>query len=311
MVEGGEQAMNITTLILTISAGAALIATVFGWNAIGRWAWLSSRTQRRILEAETPDQHRESALRLPANTQERKLVEANIGMNALQFRMASLGLGLAGALISWFFFIPGLPALMIGGMLVYAPFAYLNERALSRGLRIDEHLPLALSRIAAGLQAGRGLDEVLETTGNSLPEGSPLTGELARAAQDIRTGSAMEAMSKMAERSPSPSLANVAMLLESYLRAGGGQYAGVVSEAAVQIQRVISVRNHARARAAQALQAARLIPLIMGGVLVMMSQDPATAESFRSVPVQIAIAIAMGVMLVGFLMMRREIRRVV
>ena len=302
--------MNIATLILTIAGGAAFAALLLGWQLVGRWALLSSRTQRRILEAEAPDL-KIQALRLSASSLERRLVEANIAMSATQFRLGSLGLGLAGALIAWAFFIPGLPALMIGGMLVYAPFTYLSERALSRGLRIDEHLPLALSRIAAGLQAGRGLDEVLETTGNSLPEGSPLTGELTKAARDIRSGSAMEAMSRLAERSPSPSLANVAMLLESYLRAGGGQYAGVVSEAAVQIQRVISVRNHARAKAAQALQAAKLIPLIMGGVMVMMSQDPATAESFRAIPVQIVIAVAMGVMLTGYLMMRREIRRVV
>ena len=61
--------------------------------------------------------------------------------------------------------------------------------------------------------------------------------ELIKAARDIRTGDSKEAMRKLAERSASPSLSNVAMLLESYLRAGGGQYAGVVSEAAVQIQR--------------------------------------------------------------------------
>ncbi|MBM3126284.1 MAG: hypothetical protein FJZ87_14650, partial [Chloroflexi bacterium] len=183
--------------------------------------------------------------------------------------------------------------------------------SLSRGLRLDEHLPVALSRIAAGLQAGRGLDEVLETTGRSLPEGSPLTEELIKAARDIRTGDAKEAMRKLAERSPSPSLANVGMLLESYLRAGGGQYGIVVSEAAVQIQRVIAVRNHARAKAAQALQAARLIPLIMGGVLVMMAGDPATAEAFLAPAVQIVVAGTMGVMLLGFLSMRREIRRVV
>ena len=118
-------------------------------------------------------------------------------------------------------------------------------------------------------------------------------------------------MQKLAERSASPSLANVAMLLESFVRAGGGQYAAVVSEAAVQIQRVIAVRNHARAKAAQALQSAKLIPLIMLGVLVMMASDPATAESFRTGTVQIVIAIAMDVMLLGFLQMRKEIRRVV
>jgi len=108
-------------------------------------------------------------------------------------------------------------------------------------------------------------------------------------------------MRKLAERSASASLANVAMLLESYLRAGGGQYATVrVPMAAVQIQRVISVRNHARAKAAQALQSAKMIPLIMLGVLVMMASDPATAESFPHRTVQIVIAIAMGVMLLGF-----------
>jgi len=79
----------------------------------------------------------------------------------------------------------------------------------------------------------------------------------------------------------------------------------------MQIQRLISVRNHARAKAAQALQTARLIPLIMGGVLVMMARDPATAESFRTPLVQVVIAVTMGVMLLGFLTMHREIRRVV
>jgi Flp pilus assembly protein TadB len=303
--------MNLTSIILIISFLASAIALILGWEFSGRWAFLSSRTQARLAQAETPIQKEEALSRLPAGSLERKLAEAGWRLTKTQFRLAGIGLGLTGALLAWRFFIPGLPALAIGGMLFYLPTLTLNERALSRGLRMDEHLPLALSRIAAGLQAGRGLDEVLETTGKSLPGNSPLAGELVKSAQDIRTGDAQEAMKKLAVRSASPSLANVAMLLESYLRAGGGQYAQVVSEAAVQIQRVISVRNHARAKAAQALQSAKLIPLIMLGVLVMMASDPATAESFRTGTVQFVIAVAMGVMLLGFLQMRKEIRRVV
>jgi Flp pilus assembly protein TadB len=303
--------MNMTNLIILISFLAAAIAVLFGWEVSGRWDFLSSRTQRRLQQAETPLLHEETITRLPAGSLKRNLLEAGWKISEIQFRLGSIGLGLAGALLSWRFFLPGLPALMISGMLAFLPGVTLKERALSRGLRIDEHLPLALSRISAGLEANRGLDEVLETVGLSLPDASPLTAELVKAAQDIRTGSAMEAMQKLAERSPSPSLGNVAMLLESFLRAGGGQYAAVVSEAAVQIQRIIAVRNHARARAAQALQSAKLIPLIMLGVLVMMAGDPATAESFRTGTVQVVIAIAMGVMLLGFLQMRKEIRRVV
>ena len=303
--------MNVTGLIFMIAflAGAAIL--VLGWELSGRWAFLSSRAQRRLQQAETPELHEQAFDRLPAGSLARKIAEAGWPLTVFQFRLGSLALGFLGAVLSWKFFVPGLPALVIGGMLAYLPTMTLNERALSRGLRMDEHLPLALSRIAAGLQAGRGLDEVLETTGNSLPEGSPLTAEFLKSAQDIRTGDAQEAMQKLAERSASPSLANVAMLLESYLRAGGGQYAAVVSEAAVQIQRVVSVRNHARAKASQALQSAKLIPLIMIGVLIMMASDSATASSFRTGAVQVVIAIAMGVMLLGFLQMRKEIRRVV
>jgi tight adherence protein B len=294
-----------------ISGLVGLIALLLGWEGSGRWAWLSTRAQRRLQRAETPNAQEEARLHLPPGSLERRLLEAGLPWTGLQFRLGSVLLGLIGTGLAWGLFVPGFPAIVAGLMLAFAPSAYLNERALSRGLRLDEHLPVALSRIAAGLQAGRGLDEVLETAGRSLPDGSPLTDELVKAARDIRTGDAREAMRKLSQRSASPSLANVGMLLESYLRAGGGQYGVVVSEAAIQIQRVIAVRNHARAKAAQALQAARLIPLVMGGVLVFMAGDPATAESFRTPAVQVVIAAAMGVMLLGFLSMRREIRRVV
>ncbi|MFA5872723.1 MAG: hypothetical protein WC832_02040 [Anaerolineales bacterium] len=303
--------MNVTSLIFLIAFLAGTAMLVLGWELKGRWAFLSSRAQRRLQQAETPVLRDQAFERLPAGSLGRRISEAGWPLTVLQFRLGSLGLGLVGALLAWKFFVPGLPALVLAGMLAYLPYVALQERALSRGLRLDEHLPLALSRIAAGLQAGRGLDEVLETTGRSLPEASPLTAELVKSAQDIRTGDAQEAMQKLAERSASPSFANVAMLLESYLRAGGGQYAMVVAEAAVQIQLVISVRNLARAKAAQALQSAKLIPIIMLGVLVMMAAYPATAESFRTGTVQIVIAISMSVMLLGFLQMCKEIRRVV
>lgn len=303
--------MDMTGLILLISFLVMVAAALAGWEVSGRWDFLSSRTQRRLQEANTPLMNEAAFNHLPINSLKRRLLEAGWKLSPGQFWMGSLAMGLIGTVLSWRFFLPGLPALVIGGMLAWLPSMTIKERALSRGLRMDEHLPLALSRISAGLEARRGLAEVLETVAPTLPEGSPLTPELLKAAQDIRTGEAQEAMQKLAERSPSPSLANVAMLLESFVRAGGGQYAAVVSEASVQIQRVIAVRNHARAKAAQALQSARLIPLIMIGVLVMMAADPATAESFRTVTVQGTIAIAMGVMLLGFLQMRKEIRRVV
>lgn len=301
--------LTLPVLIYSLAAAAALLVFPVAWKTLAHPAWLFSRTSRRLRQADTPET--ENSPQASIQSMERRLREAGLPFSTLQFRLASLGLGAIGILIAWWLFLPGLPAGMIGLLLGWAPYAWLDEHTRSRGLRLDQDLPLALSRIGAGLQAGRGLEIVLDTTAQSLPEESALAAELARTARDIRTGAADHAMRKLAERSASASLANLAMLLESYLRVGGAEYAAVVSESASQIQRIISVRNHARARAAQALEAARLIPLIMAGVLALMSQDPATAESFRDLLVQVVIVVAMGLMLTGYLMMRSEIRRVV
>jgi Flp pilus assembly protein TadB len=120
-----------------------------------------------------------------------------------------------------------------------------------------------------------------------------------------------EALRHLSQRSPSLSLANVALLLESFHRAGGGQYADVVSETALAIQNIIAIRNHASAKASQSLQAAKMIPPILGFVLFIMMTDPVTRDSFHMPLAQIVIALAMGVMLAGYLVMRNEVVKVV
>jgi Flp pilus assembly protein TadB len=188
-----------------------------------------------------------------------------------------------------------------------------NDRARGRGRKIDELLPIALSRIATGLQVTRGLDETLEEVAQSLlSEGpNPLSPELLKTAKDIRTKNADQALRALASRSPSLSLANVAMLLESYQRAGGGQYADVVSDTARAVQHIIAVRNHAQAKASQPLGAARMVPAMLGIVLLVMMNDPMTRESFQHPVVQIVLALAIGVMVLGYLVMRNDVLKVV
>jgi hypothetical protein len=85
----------------------------------------------------------------------------------------------------------------------------------------------------------------------------------------------------------------------------------VFSETATSIQRIIAVRTHAQAKAAQPLQSARLIPAMLGGVLLVMMSDPVTRASFREPMVQIVMALAIGVMVVGYLFLRNEVMKVV
>jgi len=301
-----------TILILLIAALIAGIVLVLGWEISGRWAYLSSRTVRRLKDSDSVERV-EALAALPKASLEHKLLEANWSLSPGQFRLLTTGLGLAGTLLAWAFFIPGLPALAVGGILASLPHAYLNERAKSRGRQIDAQLSLALSRMATGLQANHGLAEVLEQTANSLlAEGpNPLSPELLKTARDINVKDTEEALRDLAKRSPSLSLANVAMLLVSYHRAGGGQYADVISETAMAIQNIIAVRSHASAKASQPLQAAKIIPLILGGVLFVMMSDPVTRQSFSHPIAQIVMAGAMGCMLIGYLLMRDEVMKVV
>ena len=304
--------MDLMTTIYLITGIVMVIVVLIAWELSGRWAYLTSRSARRLHAAETVE-FVDGLADLPRGSLKYKLMEAQVNLSSIQFYLLTLGIGVTGTLLSWAFFIPGLPALAVGGVLAYLPFGYIQEKAGSQGRMIDEKLAIALSRIAPGLQVNRGLDEVLEEVAKSLnSEGpNPLTPELLKTAKDIRTRSTEQALKDLADRSPSLSLSNVAMLLESYHRAGGGQYARVFSETATSIQRIIAVRTHAQAKAAQPLQSARLIPAMLGGVLLVMMSDPVTRASFREPMVQIVMALAIGVMVVGYLFLRNEVMKVV
>jgi hypothetical protein len=304
--------LDLMTTITLIAGIVTSIILLIAWELSGRWVYLTSRSARRLHAAETVE-FVEGLTDLPKGSLKYKLLEAQVTLTPVQFSLIALGLGVIGTLLSWTFFIPGLPSLAVGGVLAYLPFGYVQEKARSRGQMIDEKLAIALSRIAPGLLVNRGLDEVLEEVARSLNvEGpNPLTPELLKTARDIRTRSTEQALRDLAKRSPSLSFANVAMLLESYHRAGGGQYARVFGEAATSIQRIIAVRTHAQAKATQPLQSAKLIPLMLGGVLLVMMGDPVTRASFSEPMVQIAMFLAIGVMLFGYLFMRSEVMKVV
>ena len=304
--------MELMTTIYMITGVVMAVVCLIGWEFSGRWAYLTSRASRRLLEAEST-QHLENLVQVPKDTLEYHLKESQLKLTPAQFYLLALGFGVLGTLLSWVIFIPGLPSLAIGIILAYLPFGYIHESARSRGRLIDEKLAIALSRITPGLQVNRSLADVLEEVAHSLnAEGSnPLSPELLLTAKDIRSRNLEGALRDLAKRSPSLSLANVAMLLESYQRSGGGQYAQVFSATATAIQRILAVRTHAQAKAAQPLQSARLIPAMLGVILLVMMNDPVTRASFAEPLVQVVMAIAMGVMLAGYLFMRSEVLKAV
>jgi len=265
------------------------------------------REKRRIGDLYTPEAAHNLS-QLPANSLEYKLLAAGIRLQPITFKLLCVAGAAAGAVITWAL-LPGLPAIAAGALVFYIPSAWLDDKVKSRGQAIDKLLPLAIGRITAGLLAGGAVPDVLEEVGNSLAvEGAnPLTPELLLTAAEMRNKNREEALVSLAARSPSTSLANLAYLLEGYLQAGGGAYARVLSSIAQKTQQILVARNRSQAKAGDAMVSAKVIPGVLALILAYLGQDPTIRGSLSAFPVQIAIAVGMGSMALGYSVMRSMI----
>jgi pilus assembly protein TadC len=211
----------------------------------------------------------------------------------------------SGVVIAWLF-LPGLPAIVIGGILFYVPGAWLDDHVKSRGRNIDQLLPIAIGRTAAGLLAGGSIPDVLQQVGESLEleKTNPLTPEFVLTASEMRIKDRVEALRGLASRSPSVSLANLAQLLEGYSEAGGRAYTGVLMDISNRVQQILIARNRAQAKAGDSLVSAKVLPAVLILILIYLSQDPMVHSSLSALPVQIVIGVTMAAMVGGYFIMR-------
>jgi tight adherence protein C len=188
---------------------------------------------------------------------EYKLLASGLNIKPVTFRILCIAAGVSGMVIAWLF-LPGLPAIVIGGILFYIPGAWLDDRVKSRGRNIDQLLPIAIGRTAAGLLAGGSVPDVLQQVGESLEleKTNPLTPEFVLTASEMRIKDRVEALRSLASRSPSVSLANLAQLLEGYTEAGGRAYTEVLMDISSRVQQILIARNRAQAKAGDSLVSA-------------------------------------------------------
>jgi hypothetical protein len=59
-----------------------------------------------------------------------KLLAAGLPMKPVTFRLLCVAAGIGGAVIIWLF-LPGLPAIVVGGIVFYVPGAWLDDRVKS------------------------------------------------------------------------------------------------------------------------------------------------------------------------------------
>ena len=243
---------------------------------------------------------------------EYKLLASGLNIKPITFRLLRIAAGVCGMVIVWLF-LPGLPAIVIGGILVYIPGAWLDDRVKSRGRNIDQLLPIAIGRTAAGLLAGGSVPDVLQQVGESLEleKTNPLTPEFVLTASEMRIKDRVEALRSLASRSPSVSLSNLAQLLEGYTEAGGRAYTGILMDISSRVQQILIARNRAQAKAGDSLVSAKVLPVVLIFILIYLSQDPMVRSSLIALPVQIVIGVTMAAMVGGYFIIRSMIMEAV
>jgi len=239
---------------------------------------------------------------------EYKLLASGLNLKPITFRLLRIASGVCGMVIAWLF-LPGLPAIVIGGILFYVPGAWLDDRVKSRGRNIDQLLPIAIGRTAAGLLAGGSVPDVLQQVGESLEleKTNPLTPEFVLTASEMRIKDRVEALRSLASRSPSVSLSNLAQLLEGYTESGGRAYTGILMDISSRVQQILIARNRAQAKASDSLVSAKVLPVVLIFILIYLSQDPMVRSSLIALPVQIVIGVTMAAMVGGYFIIRSMI----
>ena len=243
---------------------------------------------------------------------EYKLLASGLTIKPITFRLLRIAAGVCGMVIAWLF-LPGLPAIMIGGILFYIPGAWLDDRVKSRGRNIDQLLPIAIGRTAAGLLAGGSVPDVLQQVGESLEleKTNPLTPEFVLTASEMRIKDRVEALRSLASRSPSVSLSNLAQLLEGFTESGGRAYTGILMDISSRVQQILIARNRAQAKAGDSLVSAKVLPVVLIFILIYLSQDPMVRSSLIALPVQIVIGVTMAAMVGGYFIIRSMIMEAV
>lgn len=286
----------MTGIIVLIGVLCGVIVLYLAYpqkRSVGRLAELYSVDSLRTLSDLNP------------NSLEYRLMASGVNYRPVTWRLLCLSAGIAAAAVTWLV-LPGLPALVVGGIAYYLPNAWLDDKVKSRGREIDKCLPIAIGRIAAGLLAGGSVPDVLQQVGQSLQieAANPLTPELMLTATELRTKDRREALRNLAQRSPSVSLANLAQLLEGYTEAGGARYASVLMDISQRVQQILIARNRAQAKAGDSVVSTRVLPGVLLLIIVYLSSDPMVQQSLHAFPVQIAIALTMAAMIIGYFVMR-------
>ena len=198
-----------------------------------------------------------------------------------------------------------------GGIALVAPQQWLAGRAKDRGRQIDQDLPQAYVELLAILRASPDVAVALEEVAAGLEQAkgpTALSTELRVTAQEAALASIgrVQALQNLQTRAASVSLANLGLLLERFAQTGAGQgdsFFEAFATGAGNVQSILEARQRAQAKAADSMQSARLVPMLLGVTLLFFMNDPSFRGAFALPRVQLILAGPVVVMYAGYLIM--------
>lgn len=202
-------------------------------------------------------------------------------------------------------------AIAVAGSLIgfIAPRRWLENRIKDRGRRIDEEIPKAYVRLLSVLRASpdpsSALNEVADTLELEKDGPTPLSIEFRVTAAEMVNPDIgrEEGLRRLQKRAATVSLSNLGMLLERFAQTGGDRFYASFETASQNVQGILDARQKARAKAAEQIQSARIIPVLLAVTLLFFMNDSGFRGSFQMPLVQIALAGAVLVMFVGYSIM--------
>jgi Flp pilus assembly protein TadB len=246
---------------------------------------------------------------------------------SLEYRLAAAGLATDHPTATWLLlaWLPAFSAVLIGlsvgfplavtagtaVVALIAPRRWLEGRVKQRGHRIDEALPTAYTRLGAILRASPDVARALGEVAASLEIGhgpSALSTELRQTALEAASGEIGReaALRRLQRRAASTSLANLGLLLERFEQTGageGGRFYEAFETAAQNVQGILEARQRAKAKAAEQLQSARIVPVLLAATLLFFMNDPGFKTAFMVPLVQMVLGLAVALMYFGYTLM--------
>jgi tight adherence protein B len=300
-------------LPILIAALSALMVVLLAWAIFIRPGLLLQKREKQFDKVSGGELGEDMAVDEKSLQAQLQAAGLNLGSNPeMAFWLISLVLGAAILGLLTMVNMPLPLAALGGGLGFYLPRWYLKRRAGQRGREIDQELPKALGYVIAHVRTDPSVMDALTTASTLLTTAgkrSPLAEELSRTVAERRALGVEGALRALQERSPSPSLSMLAFALQIFHRAGG-EYTRTLAEQADGIRTIIEARGEARASAADAMLAAKAIPVILFGVLILMLQDPEYAAFYSSFVGQVLLIVAIGLMGVGYLLMESMVQEV-